>query len=65
MTGVWPGDLRCAPSREHYIEVAVVADRQFDRSFDLACEVMLHKRSFRVTDRVAGASAEVLWRSQS
>lgn len=63
VTGVWPGDLRCAPSHEHYVEVVVAAGGQFDRRFDLACEVALHKRGFRVTGWLTTA-AEVLWRSQ-
>lgn len=45
VTGVWPGDLRCAPSHEHYVEVVVAAGGQFDRRFDLACEVALHVSS--------------------
>lgn len=57
----WPGALRCASSHGGYVEATVSCGGQFDVRFDLAAGIMLQRRRFRLTDRLADSGASILW----
>lgn len=58
VSGVVPGCLRAAPTHQHYVEIAVCCGELVPQ---LAAEVMLNRQRFRLTERIAGNGAEVLW----